>query len=758
MSKRTARFFVALAVSVFGFASVVGLAIYVVGNGYTGELHGRGTPSSASIDRTQLDERANVRAEAGRALASGGDDEVDELERQILFGDLHVHTTFSSDAYLFSLPIIQGEGVHPPADACDFARFCSGLDFYSINDHAELLSSRQWRETQESIRECNVLSGDSSNPDLVAFLGWEWTDMAPLDPGQHFGHKNVLVLGTEDGEVPVRPIAARSTAMDQLITQMGAIGGSLIGLPDFPELKPYLDFNRYRREAAGLERCAEGIDVRDLPSDCLEVAETPAVLFEKLDQWGFPSLVIPHGTAWGIHAPRNSSLATQLPGELHDPSRQRLFEVYSGHGNSELYRNWRHGVTDDAGSAICPEPSDGFTPCCWRAGELIRDRCSDASSQTCEERVASAKDNFLAAGIDPRRYGVVPGSTPEDWLDCGTMPDGFLDAYIYRPMMSAQYGLAVGAFDEDGEPARFRYGFIGSSDNHKARAGTGYKEFGRKAMADGWGFRNDVLQLVEGEPEQGADPIVFDSVPPGSLLSAERGASFYYTGGLVAVHAEGRAREKIWNSLEQREVYGTSGDRILLWFNLIDGARDAERRHPMGSEVSIDGVPRFEVRAAGALEQLPGCPAGIEDQLTPERLQRLCLGECYNPGDQRKTITRIEVVRIRPQLSPDESIEPLIEDPWRVFACPADPAGCRVEFEDSDFPGADRETVYYVRAIQEPSLAVGGDPLRCERDAAGRCIKTRPCFASGSQFDPSDECLAPIEERAWSSPIFLQPL
>jgi len=320
------------------------------------------------------------------------------------------------------------------------------------------------------------------------------------------------------------------------------------------------------------------------------------------------------------------------------------------------------------------------------------------------------------------------------------------------PDMSAQYGLASSIFEEDGTPRRFRWGLMASSDNHYARAGTGYKEFGRRGMADVKRMANPVPgQGGPAAPSPTSRPVEEVSITAGQT---ERDASFFYTGGLVAAHSEGRDRRSIFEALQRREVYGTSGERMLLWFDLVG---ENGERLPMGSEAALSGAPRFEVRAAGALEQQPGCPAAVEGGLSAERIERLCKGECNNPGNTRKRISRIEIVRIQPQQRPGEPLAKLIDDPWLVVPCFPNPSGCSVAFEDPTFARRDRETVYYARAIQEPSPAVNGDALRCERDDARRCIRAHPCYADGDKTDPDDDCLAPVEERAWSSPIFVRP-
>jgi len=734
------------------FALALPILLALVVAGCRGSHEGAGTPTGKAVPEKVVAERA---AEQTQVLAGLG--ARDGAAKQILFGDLHVHTTFSVDAFMRTLPFMQGEGAHPPADACDFARYCSDLDFWSINDHAEGITPLHWQETKEAIRQCNAIAGDPKNPDVVAFTGWEWTQVGAT-PEIHYGHKNVMFRETADDKLPTRPISARAGILAQTFATRPPLWQRLrFPLYDFFNRQRYYDFGRLQDEIIAIPLCPEGVDTRQLPADCHESAETPDVLYEKLSQWGFETMVIPHGTTWGFYTPAGATWDKQLKGAMHDPEKVRLFEIYSGHGNSEEYRTWKAVERGPNGEESCAAPTKDYTPCCWQAGEIIRGRCADPKAPDCEQRVAAARQNYVKAGIAGHR--TVPGATIEDWRDCGQCRDCFNPAFNYRPGNSAQYALALTSFENPAKPRRLHLGFIGSSDNHSARPGTGYKEYARRAMTEAIGAKNETWrERIIGEPEAATSTSrTTDEIPPGQafqMVELERQASFFMTGGLVAVHSAARDRDTIWSALARRETYGTSGDRILLWFDLVNGP--AGQTIPMGGEAQLASPPRFRVRAAGALEQKPGCPDYAKDALGEPRLDLLCRGECYNPGDQRRLITRIEVVRIRPQVRPNEPVRELIEDPWRRFDCPADRAGCTVEFEDPSFLMNGRPALYYVRAIQEPTPAVNAGGLRCERDAEGNCTKVHPCYGDyRSPFD--DDCLTPNEERAWSSPIYLQP-
>jgi hypothetical protein len=731
---------------------LLGLAVAVwVAAALHGALGRLESPGEISLVRRPLEQTTDARRTAADGVGATS-------AKEILFGDLHVHTTFSMDAFLTSLPIMQGEGAHPPADACDFARHCSALDFYSINDHAEGLTPAKWSEIKESVRQCNAVAGDAGSPDLVAFLGWEWTQMAS-SPDTHFGHKNVVLLDTEEERTPVRPIAALGDAYHAMRNPRGNLPVLGLALTDFPRRQRYFDFLALRGSVNEVPLCDAGVPVRALPPDCSEAVATPRELFEKLDDWGYPSIVIPHGNAWGNTTPARIEWEKQLADGQHDPDRQTLIEVYSGHGSSEVYRPWRHVGMGWGDASSCPEPSPGFTPECHRAGEIVRERCLAAGvgASECDERAMTARRHFVEA----RSAGTftVPGEVAEDWLDAGQCTDCFEPAFLYRPGGSAQNALAVSGAGVRGAPDdpawRFRFGLIASSDNHTARPATGYKEFRALGMTDALhadGSRQlRTLAPVDRErrPESiPIDPAQVPLVPGGD----ERLSSFFYTGGLVAVHAEGRDRQAIWDALQRKEVYGTSGPRMLLWFELLNGPGGEPQ--PMGSELVMSETPRFRVRAVGSRRQRPGCPESATGALTPERLEALCMGECHNPSDARRIVERIEVVRIRPRLHRGENVASLVEDTWKSFECAADEAGCVVEFEDPDFLLAGRDSVYYVRAVEEPSEQINADPLRCERDANGACLSTRPCRSGGTGAE-ADECLGVERARAWSSPIFL---
>ncbi|MFT5694204.1 MAG: hypothetical protein ACI9QQ_000177 [Myxococcota bacterium] len=672
----------------------------------------------------------------------------DATDKSILFGDLHVHTSYSWDGFLFTLPMVGGEGAHPPADACDFARYCSNLDFYALTDHAESLIEENWQASKESIRQCNALAGDPSNPDMVAYMGFEWSQ-AGLTPETHWGHRNLIFPKTDDASLPARPIGA-GVKGDMLTELKGSIEmARWLGPSGWGRYTAFADF------VGGLitwETCEEGIDTRLLPTHCQEVARDPGVLHEKLDQWGFDVLEIPHGMTWGTYTPVAANVSKHLDPAHYDPQKQVLLEIMSGHGNSEKYPSFREVEIAEDGTRSCPEPSADYLPCCWQAGEIMRERCDDLSSEECERRVSLARDYAALANVRPHQ--VFPDAEAEEWLDCGQYRGSLKPSFGYRPTESAQYAMALSKPSETGpekEPLRFRYGFVAASDGHTGRPGTGYKQLERSMMTDAVGRPSAVfekLAALSGKMDDPQWPLEPKNVAIGVQGSDMRVQSFLYPGGLAGVHSEGRSREEIWQAMKRREVYGTSGPRMLLWFDLVNAGPEPM---PMGSAVELAANPRFAVRAVGSYEQSPGCPDWAADGLPEDRLTRLCRDECFNPSDTRRAIEAIEVIRIRPQQSMDEEVGPLIDDPWMRHECSADRTGCSFEFEDPEFVASARDALYYVRAIESPSMALNGNPLSTEFDAKGNAVGVTLCRGDAGV----DGCPAMVREQAWSSPVFV---
>jgi len=671
---------------------------------------------------------------------------------QILFGDLHVHSTVSWDAFVFSLPVFGGTGAHPPAEACDFARYCSSLDFFALTDHAETLTPRQWRESKQTLRQCSAVGRNSRNEDdsdLITFTGFEWTQ-AGTTAENHYGHRNVIFRDQDEAHLPRRAISPMPPSFDPALPVLKTMHEPRVG-----------SYVAMMQELSKVPVCPPNVNSKSLPENCFEAALTPQELSRKLDEWGYDALVIPHGTAWGLSNPPSADWAHELtPGIANDP-RQSLVEVYSGHGNSEEYRSWREYVVGPDGKKQCPQPTRDYLPMCWQAGHLIRVRCDAAHlpKQECERRELEARQRELDApvGFAAAGFLAVPGARTEEWLDAGECRDCFLPTWHHNPLGSVQYILALGQDRHGQDPLRFRFGLIGSTDNHNAMPGEGYKEVAR------W---NSILLLrlnnsdakrmflpppAERTPE--SRPVTPDLYSSSwATWDVERTNSMSITGGLVAVHATSRSRDAIWNALKSRNVYATSGERMLLWMNLVNSPGSVL---PMGSAVRMNRNPEFEVKAVGAFIQNPGCPDFQRRLLGARKLETLCHNECFNPSNRRRQITRIEVVRIHPQHNSSEPVGPLIEDPWKTLKCAPNEAGCTVRFSDPEFLKRGRDASYYVRAIQEPSPAINGGQLRCKFDSAGRCTQVNLCSGDPAKTSPTDNCLEAIEERAWSSPIFV---
>lgn len=180
-------------------------------------------------------------------------------------------------------------------------------------------------------------------------------------------------------------------------------------------------------------------------------------------------------------------------------------------------------------------------------------------------------------------------------------------------------------------------------------------------------------------------------------------------GGLVAAWAEENTRGSIFAALQRREVYATSGPRIVLRF-FATAAR-------AGDPCRAEGAEAEAVPMGGTL------PAGR--RFRPQFVVQALM--------DREPIERIEIVR--GVLGPSGVEEKVVALP---FASGAGGASVCAAFRDADYDPA-RPAYWYARVLERPT----------RRWSKHDCEAARDCS------NPRKDRM--IRERAWASPIWRLP-
>lgn len=477
-------------------------------------------------------------------------------ERNLYWGDLHVHTALSFDAYVFdirttpagSYRFAQGQPLRlPPLDAegqgTQEVRLPAPLDFSAVTDHSEYLAEIDACTDPDSdgydTRTC--VDYRAGNADAIYAFGARLTDQTPVRFPELCGD-TVECPGAIAGVWRrIRDAAEAAYDRTESCSFTSFVAYEWSGVTNISNLHRNVVFRN--------------ANVPDVP---LSYFDEPLVedLWAWLDEAcveagsGCDVLAIPHNSNWS-----NGNLFTLPPAaseaELRAWATQRarlepLVEVVQHKGDSECL--------------------DGFAAVAGAADELCAFEKLRALGTDCGEGTG---------------FGGIAG------LGC-ISPYDFVRNVLKRGL---RVWSQVGA-----DP--FALGFIASTDTHNATAG----DVAERGWKGHWGNNEaDVTQRLD-----------TGSVTPGGILNNP--------GGLAAVWAVENSRDALFEAMRRKETYGTSGPRISVRFfggwgypeDLCDDAalvtRGYEGGVPMGGSLPArdgDGAPRF---ALSALRDPDGAP------------------------------------------------------------------------------------------------------------------------------------------------------
>ena len=253
----------------------------------------------------------------------------------------------------------------------------------------------------------------------------------------------------------------------------------------------------------------------------------------------------------------------------------------------------------------------------------------------------------------------------------------------------------------------FKFGFIGSTDTHLAIPGATDEVFFQGHGGAGKSFRNSI-------PEGLPDDIEFNP------------------GGLAVVWAEENSRSSIFNALQRKEAYGTSGPRFLVRFFAGNELNDDLCDSPNAiTQAYKDGVPMGATIDASSMSNLrifvsATADASLEDQyLAKVQIIKGVLKD----GELSTTI--VDVVNNEDTKLDDSTCEVIGEGKKSMCTVWQDPA-----FNNQE------NAYYYARVVANKSC----------RWSHQLCISNPEYCEDDSDFETPKF----IQERAWTSPVWLE--
>ena len=661
--------------------SVVVLALWLAGCG-----QGAPTNGDAGADQTgaQVSEaEPTVPRFGGVELAMPADtlnaNPESNANRNAYFGDLHVHTNYSFDAFAFgtvaspydAYRFAKGESIKHPAGFDVQLR--APLDFYAVTDHAMFLGAV--KEAADTTTEFsryahvqglhNINAPENQNFDSIPSRGVAFSTFLP---------DTLAKVG--DGSID--PDLMNRIAKDAWTDTIRA-AETFNDPGNFTTFVAY-EFTSSTDDRGNLHRNVifQGADRLPAMPFSRFHSQNPEGLWDWMDglrQNGIEALAIPH---------------------------------YSTGSNGQMFKlvDWASNPVDDewARKRIRNEP-------------LVEVTQVKGTSET--HPLLSDADEWADFEIMPYRVATTLASEPKG-------------SYAREALLD---GLALA---ESGITNAYQFGLVGATDTHVGASSLDESNFFSKVgLLDADGPRRGSVPMTAAQAEvlRSAGRVNVADIDGREYVSGAY--ETWSASGLTGVWAEENTRDALYAALRRKEVFATSGPRIKIrlfaGYDYAESDSLAERYAkgvPMGAELhGADGRAPILVASAlrdpssAALQRLQIIKGWVADGVTNEQVYDVA---CSDGGQVDPETHRCPDNGARVDLSDCSITE-------NVGA-----SNLEVIWQDPDHNPQHR-AFYYARALENPTC----------RWSTWDAVK--------AGVEPRPDLKKTLQERAWSSPIWVMP-